>query len=70
MLANLTGPRVASEEGAGLYACPHRGAALNVSRQQIGRDLGGFAPMSKPDRPKGGRPKKVPGCTHAPALRT
>jgi ParB-like chromosome segregation protein Spo0J len=33
--------------------------ALNVSTKQVSRDLEGFDMMSKPSRPKGGRPKQA-----------
>jgi hypothetical protein len=35
--------------------------ALNVSQQQISKDLGGLQLSSKPSRHKGGRPKSS-GC--------
>jgi hypothetical protein len=33
------------------------GQALNVSKSQVAKDLKGFPPSGKPNRPKGGRPK-------------
>jgi len=45
--------------GAREWTMERIGEALNVSQRQISRDLEGLDAMSKPARPKGGRPKST-----------